>query len=151
MRRVAMSEAENPLSAIARRVARVRADSGLNQGEFAERIGFPKRTYLGWERAETEPPIWLLTALRREFGIDPDWVLNGPDDAPRRHAAELDWERLQRLQETIREMAIQLGLEPSGRQLLDLARAVLEEPPEAEGVALRRMQQTLKAVLNGRA
>ena len=129
---------------------RVRASSGLNQGQFAERLGFPKRTYLGWERAETEPPIAMLSAMRREFGIDPDWILHGPGDIPRRHALEIDWERLQRLQEEIRQYAYDIGLELDGTQLLSLARAVFEEAPEAEGPALHKMKQTLKTFAKGR-
>ncbi|MDR7115630.1 helix-turn-helix transcriptional regulator [Caulobacter sp. BE254] len=150
MRHIATSTAENPLVPIAARLARVRAGSGLNQGQFAERLGFPKRTYLGWERAETEPPIGMLSAVRREFGIDPDWILHGPGDIPRRHASEIDWERLQRLQEEIRRYAYQIGLEPNGAQLLDLARAVFDEAPEVEEAALSKMKQTLKALAKGK-
>lgn len=150
MRHLATSTADNPLLGIAARLVRVRASSGLNQGQFAERLGFPKRTYLGWERAETEPPIGMLSAMRREFGIDPDWILHGPGDIPRRHVMEIDWERLQRLQEEIRQYAYDIGLEPDGTQLLGLARAVFEEPPEAEDSALNKMKQTLKAFARGR-
>jgi transcriptional regulator with XRE-family HTH domain len=149
LRHVATSTAENPLLPIAARLARVRAGSGLNQGQFAERLGFPKRTYLGWERAETEPPIGMLSAMRREFGIDPDWILHGPDETPRRHSSEIDWDRLQRLQEDIRQHAHRFGLELSGEQLLDLTRAVFDEAPEVEGVALSKMKRMLKVFAKG--
>lgn len=129
----------------------MRADSGLNQSQFAERLGFPKRTYLGWERAETQPPIGMLSAVRREFGIDPDWILHGPGDIPRRHASEIDWERLQRLLEEIRCFAYQIGLELSGGQLLDLARSVLEEAPEIEDVAMDRTKRTLQTLARVKA
>jgi hypothetical protein len=92
----------------------------------------------------------MLSAMRREFGIDPDWILHGPGEIPRRHASELDWERLQRLQEEIRHYAYQIGLEPSGPQLLDLARAVFDEAPEVEEAALGRMKRTLKALAKGK-
>lgn len=144
------STVENPLVAIAARITRVRQNSGLNQAQFAERLGFPKRTYLGWERAETEPPIWMLSAMRDAFGIDPDWILRGPDATPRRHVSEVDWERLQRLQEDIRVYAQKIGLEPNCRQLLDLAKTIFEEAEDNEQVALGRMKATLKAMVNGK-
>lgn len=149
MPRVAIQIDDSPLSPLAARLARIRADSGLNQAQFAERLGFPKRTYLGWERAETEPPIGMLRAMRREFGIDPDWLLNGPGDLPRRHASEMDWERLQELQEQIRDHAYKIGLELSCRQLLDLARAVFEEAPDAQEQALAHMKRTLRSLCLG--
>ncbi|MCI3181599.1 hypothetical protein C5708_15205 [Caulobacter sp. CCUG 60055] len=149
LRQVATSIDDNPLLPLAGRLARVRADSGLNQAQFADRLGFPKRTYLGWERAETEPPIGLLRAMRREFGIDPDWLLSGPGDVPRLHVSGMDWERLQGLQEQIREHAYKIGLELSCRQLLDLARAVFEEEPGAEEKALAQMKRALKALSTG--
>ena len=149
MREVAILP-DNPLEMIARRIARVRADSGLNQGQFAERLGFPKRTYLGWERAETEPPIWMLTAMRGQFGIDPDWILHGPGDTPRRHAHDFDWERLGRLQQEIQDYVAQIGLALSTSQLLVLARTVFEEGVEAEASALDRMKTTIKALASGR-
>jgi transcriptional regulator with XRE-family HTH domain len=149
LRQVAISS-DNTLEIIARRLARVRADSGLNQGQFAERLGFPKRTYLGWERAETEPPIWMLTAMRRELGVDPDWILHGPGDTPRRHAHDFDWERLGRLQEEIYHYVAQVGLALTTSQLLVLARTVFEEGVEAEASALGRMKTTIKALASGR-
>ncbi len=135
---------------IARRLARVRADSGLNQGQFAERLGFPKRTYLGWERGETEPPIWMLTAMRGQFGVDPDWILHGPEDTPRRHAQDFDWERLGHLQQEIQDYAVQIGLSLGTTQLLILARTVFEEGLDAESSALERMKITIKALASGK-
>ena len=149
MRQVARSS-ERPLEVIARRLARVRADSGLNQGQFAERLGFPKRTYLGWERGETEPPIWMLTAMRGQFGVDPDWILHGPEDTPRRHAQDFDWERLGHLQQEIQDYAVQIGLSLGTTQLLILARTVFEEGLDAESSALERMKITIKALASGK-
>ena len=149
-----MQQAATPLNntveIIARRLARVRADSGLSQGQFAERLGFPKRTYLGWERAEAVPPIWMLTAMRRELGIDPDWILHGPGDIPRRHTYDFDWDRLGRLQQDIQDYAAQIGLALSASQLLVLARTVFEEGMDAEVSALDRMKTTIKALASGK-
>jgi len=62
---------------IATRLESVRRAAGLTQAAFALQIGVPKRTYLGWERNEREPPISLLDALEREFGVDPIWLIRG--------------------------------------------------------------------------
>lgn len=70
--------------ALGRRLLSVRRTvAGLNQAEFAARLGYPKRTYVGWELGEREPSVFLPLALMREYQIDPAWVLAGPEEEPR--------------------------------------------------------------------
>ncbi|OYX36063.1 MAG: hypothetical protein B7Y99_02660 [Caulobacterales bacterium 32-69-10] len=130
--------------AVAARLAKVRADSELTQEAFAVRLGFPKRTYLGWERGETEPPIGMLTALRREFDIDPDWILNGPESEPRPHRSLFDWARLQRLQDEIEHFTVEIGAKLTVSQLLALARNVFEADPATEALALAMTKRVIE-------
>lgn len=72
------------MKVLGRRLLSIRRTvAGLNQAEFAARLGYPKRTYVGWELGEREPSVFLPLALMREFQIDPAWVLAGPEDEPR--------------------------------------------------------------------
>lgn len=67
---------------IGRRLAAVRAQEGLIQTEFADRLGISGRAYVNYERGEREIPAALLIALLNVFGIDPMWVLIGPGEEP---------------------------------------------------------------------
>jgi len=136
----------DPNPGIARRLVAVRQHSGLNQSAFAARLGFARRTYLGWERGESDPPIWLLDALHQEFGIDPHWLLHGPGDRPRQYGAGLDWSRFSRLLVAVDEAARAAGLAPRPEQLCELARAVFEGPPEDEEGAIERLALTFSTM-----
>jgi transcriptional regulator with XRE-family HTH domain len=70
------------LRSIAERLRLAREHSGLDQQQFADRIGFSRRQIVAWESASNVPPIWALQAIRDHCDIDPEWVLNGPGDVP---------------------------------------------------------------------
>ena len=145
MQNSANSSAKDALAAVAARIARVRADSGLTQIDFATRVGFPKRTYLAWERAESVPSIWLLTALKGEFGIDPDWVLNGPEAVPRRYRVALDWGRYAQIYGEVERILFAIGIKPTTRQIIELSAPVFEESSELDGENLEKLKKTLKS------
>lgn len=67
---------------IGARLAAVRSQEGIGQNEFAMRLGISPRAYQNYERGEREIPSSFLTALHETFGIDPLWVLTGPDATP---------------------------------------------------------------------
>lgn len=94
----------------------------MTQDAFATRLGVPKRTYLGWERGETQPPINLLSSLKLEFGIDIDWFLLGPDPVPRLSGRGIDWDRLAHIQEKLAGYAKSAGGELSLTQTLFVKR-----------------------------
>lgn len=60
-----------------------KAQNGKTQQALSDEIGVPKRTYVAWERGEREPSTSCLLALRQLYGIDPAWILEGPEEAPR--------------------------------------------------------------------
>jgi transcriptional regulator with XRE-family HTH domain len=135
---------EDARPAIARRLIQVRLRSGLNQTAFADRLGFARRTYLGWERAESDPPIWLLDALEREFDIDPLWLLRGPGDTPRAHGETIDWERFGRLIDKAERINSELGLAPSARQVMQHARGIFRTPPGSDEEGIQQLEETLR-------
>jgi transcriptional regulator with XRE-family HTH domain len=70
------------LRAVADRLRIAREHAGLDQQQFADRIGFSRRQVVAWETAANAPPIWALEAVREHLNIDPEWVLSGPGDLP---------------------------------------------------------------------
>lgn len=79
---------------VADKLRRVRRDSGLNQAEFAERLGLKAQRYSAWESGRNQPPVNEFLALARRlelaFGVAAEWVLgldvatnpNRPDGGP---------------------------------------------------------------------
>jgi len=84
-----------------KRMGAVRRRSGLSQGDFAKRLGFPKPTYVSWETGLREMSPRILVALQREFAIDPLWILSGPGDDPEIRVSDIDAERLQAAHELV--------------------------------------------------
>lgn len=127
MAATADSSVRPPLQDIARRLTAVRKWSGLNQTDFATRLGYPRRTYLSWERAEAPPPIWLLDGLKREFDVDPFWILHGPGDRVMRYGVGIDWNRLWKLQNEAKAANSLTGEALSEAHVFDVARLRFQE------------------------
>jgi hypothetical protein len=54
----------------------------MTTAEFAALLGVEAGRYRRYERAETEPPFWLLAAIRRITGVSVDWLLDGCEQLP---------------------------------------------------------------------
>ena len=54
----------------------------LTQAEFSARLGVHRKTVERWESGERIPDGESLLSLKREFGIDPGWLLTGEGDRP---------------------------------------------------------------------
>lgn len=68
--------------AMGTRLARIRADCGLNQIDFAARIGVHPRAFANYERGERELPATVVKAVAQILRIDPLWLLSGPGAEP---------------------------------------------------------------------
>ncbi|MBS0290883.1 MAG: helix-turn-helix transcriptional regulator [Proteobacteria bacterium] len=89
-------------AAFGRRLASVRATTGLNQTNFAATLGLSLRAYANYERGEREAPVALFRALFEQFGIDPIWMLSGTEPTPQRAAARaLDFDLVERIDRLI--------------------------------------------------
>lgn len=131
---------------MAQRLALIREQSGLNQADFAARLGFPKRTYLSWERMEREPPAALLKAILDVFDIDPAWVLAGPEALPRRSGDQSATRQL-RLQRVIRGFADDLGVVLPMDEIENLASSALSLPVDHEDSVLAAIRDSFHAQL----
>ncbi|MBS0174283.1 MAG: helix-turn-helix transcriptional regulator [Nitrospira sp.] len=83
-----MSSIASPEDNIAfgRRLATVRAVTGLSQLRFAQTLGLSLRAYANYERGEREAPVALLRALLVQHGIDPVWMFSGVGGNPHKAA-----------------------------------------------------------------
>lgn len=68
--------------ALGKRLLTVRAATGLSQQAFAVSLGLSPRAYANYERGEREMPVVLFRVLCNEHGIDPLWLLAGPEREP---------------------------------------------------------------------
>lgn len=55
-------------------IAAARVNSGLNQREFAEKVGVSLATVTNWEKGKTEPDASQLRAISRLSGIPMDFI-----------------------------------------------------------------------------
>ena len=69
---------------MARRLVAVRQLLGLSQKDFAESIGISLRAAQNYEQGERKAPAEVLLRLARVHGVDPLWVLEGPEETPRK-------------------------------------------------------------------
>lgn len=89
---------EDDKKAMGARLARIRADSGLNQIDFAACIGVHPRAFANYERGERELPAMVVKAVVQNLRIDPLWLLSGPGAEPVRCGARrLDLDLLEEI------------------------------------------------------
>lgn len=60
------------------RLEAVRRSTGLNQKQFAERLGLTSRSYQNYAQAERDIPAQVFRRLLADFGVDPGWMWDGP-------------------------------------------------------------------------
>lgn len=128
--------------AIARRLASARRRSGLNQADFATALGFAKRSYLSWERMESEPPLALLEALTRIFDVDANWLLLGPGDEPR-YLHDASAGRFLRVRAAIQAYATDAGVVLPLDRIDGLALSVTRQPVDHEAIILQAIRETV--------
>lgn len=62
---------------IGRRLNEIRRLKGLNQIEFAAKIGVSQTALVAYERGDRDPPASALVALGDEFDVRAEWILSG--------------------------------------------------------------------------
>lgn len=60
-----------------KRLASVRADSGLPVTQFAASLDAIEADYSAWEAGENEMPTQLLRALFDRYDVDASWLISG--------------------------------------------------------------------------
>ncbi len=139
------------LHGVAERLRLAREHAGLSQQEFADRLGYSRRQVIAWETATNAPPIWALSAVRRECNVDPEWILSGPGKVPLRDAVRLEADRGTRLTDEVAAMAKAVGLTLPAKAIANLAHIIVSEAPEAEREAKKQMRRMLRAISLGQS
>jgi transcriptional regulator with XRE-family HTH domain len=122
-----------------RRLAAVRASTGLSQTAFAQTLGLSLRAYANYERGEREAPVALFREILEQYGIDPIWLLSGSGDVPQKTAARvMDFDFVDRMSQAINERLDAAGKRLKQEQRNTILRALYEmsleqgEPSEAD-------------------
>lgn len=137
------------LGRVAARIRAVREKHALTQQECADRLGYSRRQFINWENGDATPPIWALAAIRREFDVDPEWVLSGPGDVPLREAIPPEIGRKERLVREVESLVNDVGITLPPAAIDNLADLIAREAPDAEAEAKRRTRQMLRAIVMG--
>lgn len=131
---------------VGERIRLTREHFGLSQQQFGEKLGFSRRQLIAWENAANAPPIALLAAIRRQFDIDPEWVLLGPGRKPLRDVGLKGTDRRKRVEKDVAKLVEAAGLRLSRRVMDSLVELILEEEPEDEKQARQKMLKTLRSM-----
>lgn len=62
---------------IGKRIAQIRARTGLSQTDFAPRIDVSSSALKNYERGASDPPSRLLVKLCNDYDVGADWLLLG--------------------------------------------------------------------------
>ena len=102
---------------LANRLQLIIAQSGLNQAEFAKRLGVSAGFVSEAVRGNKKPGADFLRAVRTEFGASIDWLLTGEGTMHGRSGIDLDLLRAIRLQIAVARTAI-MENDPTAKALL---------------------------------
>lgn len=105
----------------ASRLAKVIVHSGLNQSEFARRLGVSAGFVSDTARGVKKPGADFLHALRTMFGVSIDWLLTGEGSMHGGSGIDLDLLRAIRLQIAVARTAV-VDADPTAKALLLLIR-----------------------------
>lgn len=62
---------------IIQRIKQIRAETGLSQSKFAQKLGVSSGNVSSWELGTALPGATALIAIRKTFGYSIDWILTG--------------------------------------------------------------------------
>ncbi len=139
------------LEGVAERLRLAREHGGLSQQAFADHVGCTRRQVISWETAVSAPPIWAVLGVRKLCDVDPEWVMAGPGKTPLRHALPQDDDRMPRLARDVARMGKDVGYKLTSEMIINLARLIAREPPEAERDAKKQTLAMLRAIALGQS
>ncbi len=136
-------------SSIGERIKAVRRRAALGQEAFASALGYSKRSLIAWETGAAEPPVVILPKLRRDYDVDPEWIVMGEDTTPQGHYGPADWERLDRLMRDIDAVCVDVGLKLSPERRQSLGRVLYDGGADAGQATCRQLRGMLLALSLG--
>lgn len=137
-------------STIGERIKAVRLREGLGQEAFAKALGYSKRALVSWELGQAEPPVSLMAKLRRDYDVDPEWVILGEDAVPRSYYGPVDWDRLDRLRGDVDAVCRDVGLRLPDERCQALARVLYDGGSDAGSANRKQLRGTLLALSLGK-
>lgn len=138
------------MSTIGKRLKAVRQRAKMRQDQFASLLGCSRRTLINWEQDVVDPAISVLSKLRQEFDVDPEWVVLGTDDVPRSLFKSIDWDRLEGLESDVRSVCQDIGLDLTPEQSRGLVRAMFDDGQYAGSDNRKRLRDVLQALMKER-
>ena len=137
-------------SGIGERIKAVRLRAALGQEAFASTLGYSKRSVIAWETGAAEPPVAILPTLRREYDVDPEWIVMGEDVTPQSHYGPADWDRLDRLLRAIDAVCFDVGLDLPLERRQALGRVLYDGGADADQSTSRQLRGMLLALSLGK-
>lgn len=139
----------NDQTSIGERIRAVRLRSALGQEAFAASLGYSKRSVIAWETGAAEPPIAILPTLRRDYDVDPEWIVMGEDATPQAHYGQADWDRFDRLLRDVDAICIDVGLKLSFERRHALGRVLYDGGADAGRATCKQLRGMLLALSLG--
>lgn len=136
-------------SSIGERIKAVRHRAALGQEAFAASLGYSKRSLIAWETGAAEPPVAILSTLRRDYDVDPEWVVMGEDTIPQNHYGPADWDRLDRLLRDVDTVCSDVGLALTTERRQALARVLYDGGADAGQATCKQLRGMLLALSLG--
>jgi len=137
-------------SSIGERIKAVRRRASLGQEAFAASLGYSRRSLNAWETGAAEPPVVILPKLRRDYDVDPEWIVMGEDTTPQAHYGPADWDRLDRLLGDVDAVCRDVGLDLPLDRREALGRVLYDGGADAGQATRRQMRGTLLALSLGK-
>lgn len=136
-------------SSIGERIKAVRHRAALGQEAFAALLGYSKRSVIAWETGAAEPPVAILPTLRRDYDVDPEWIVMGNDTTPQGYFGPADWDRLDRLMRDVDAVCVDVGLELSFERRQALGRVLYDGGADAGQATCKQLRGMLLALSLG--
>lgn len=63
-----------------KRLEELRRDSDMTQQQTADYLHLKREVYRRYEKGIHEPPVWVIIALSKLYGVTADYILDISDD-----------------------------------------------------------------------
>lgn len=138
------------MSSLGQRIGAVRAREKLSQAEFADRLGFSRRSLMSWESGQADPPTTVLIQMRKQFDVAPEWILLGADLNPQRHFNQIDWAAYDDVQAKLTTKAKKAKLCLPDKMLVRLSRMVFSDGTDLDGPEGKKVLEYMRMMAEER-
>lgn len=75
---------ENRMRCLRERIAQLRKESGLTQGQFALEIGTSRSSVASWEKGTRKPDMFQLSAIAEYYNVSVEYLLGFVNEKDKR-------------------------------------------------------------------